>query len=767
MPAFCGGRPLKTSRLMAVPDSSRPTASPVADPSAPAAPRLELRRTALEYEAILQNAWVGILFTRGRRVLHCNTRFAGMFGYSPSDLAGQEGALLFPSRESYDDLGAIAAPRLASGETVDVEWRMRRQGGDEFWCRLLAKAVSPSNPGQGTIWIAEDVSERRLAQESLRQLAHEQQQLLDHATVGIAFLKNRCLVRTNPRMERIFGYTPGEMNGQSTRIVFPSDEAFERMGRALYSATPPTGTPFQGDMQLRRKDGSLFWARLLGSPLDPQDQERGWIFVVEDITEQRQSKEALERAKGELERRVRERTAELADTNEKLRNEIAERRQAEERARHLADHDVLTGLPNRRLLKDRLGQALALAHRHDKGVAVMFIDLDRFKAVNDSLGHVVGDNLLVGVAERLTVVLREGDTVARVGGDEFVVVLPEVGKDRDAAVVARKILETLSNPFRIEAHELRVTPSIGISVAPDDGDEPEVILRHADAAMYEAKAAGRNTFHFYAEAAHQAARKRFSLETELRDALDRGEFELHFQPRVDLGAGTLIGCEALVRWRHPQEGILGADRVIPVAQESGLIVPLGHWVVGAACRAASGWQQAGGPLRRVAVNVSAKECAVGELPVVVERALAESGLPAACLELEIDGDSLDLSAEIEGNLGRLKALGIRLTAERFGAGPQDLLALRRLRMDRMKIDLRAFRDVPANKDGAAVVAGLFQLARALGLEASVASVETLSQLAFLRRHGCREAQGYLIAQPLTADQLAPLLDSSYCFELGG
>jgi diguanylate cyclase (GGDEF)-like protein/PAS domain S-box-containing protein len=751
---------------MAVPDQLRAEEAPSENLFPSPTPRFERRRTALEYEAILQNAWVGILFTRGRRVLHCNTRFASMFGYVPSDLAGQDGAILFPTRESFDDLGAIAAPRLAAGETVDLEWRVRRRGGDEFWCRLLAKAVSATKPTEGTIWIAEDISERRLSHESLRQLVREQQQLLDHATVGIALLRNRSLVRTNPRMEAIFGYAPGEMNGQSTRIVFPNDETFERMGRALYSA-PLGAAPFQGDMHLRRKDGSLFWARLLGTALDPHDHDRGWIFVVEDITEQRQAKEALERARDELERRVRERTAELASTNEKLRVEVGERRQAEERARHLANHDVLTGLPNRRLLKDRLGQALALAHRREKGVAVMFVDLDRFKIINDTLGHEVGDKLLVAVADRLKRVLREGDTVARVGGDEFVVVLPELGKDRDAAVVARKILDLLGEPFRVDVHELQVTPSIGIAVAPGDGNEPEVLLRYSDAAMYEAKAAGRNTFHFYAEAAHQAASQRLCLETELRQALDRHEFELHFQPRLDIVTGELVGCEALARWRHPKEGLLPAERFIPLAQESGLIVPLGHWVVQAACQAALSWQRPGARPRFVAVNLSAREYTPELLPAAIERALAVTGLPGTCLELELDVQTVDLAGDLPETLARLQALGVRITADRFRVEPEALLALRRLRLDRMKVDLGAFKDLPASADEAAVATGLLQLAHGLGLEACAVSVETLPQLAFLRRHGCREAQGYLIARPLAASALAPLLDTTHRFELGG
>jgi predicted signal transduction protein with EAL and GGDEF domain len=379
---------------------------------------------------------------------------------------------------------------------------------------------------------------------------------------------------------------------------------------------------------------------------------------------------------------------------------------------------------------------------------------------------VVGDQVLVGIGARLTGVLREGDTVARVGGDEFVVVLPDVGKDRDAAVVARKILESLAAPLRVEGLELRVTPSIGVAVAPGDGNEPEVILRHADAAMYEAKAAGRNNFHFYAEAAHHAANRSFSLESELRLAVEAGDICLHFQPQVDLGNSRVVGCEALVRWHHPREGLLGADRIIPLAQEGGLMVALGHRVIEAACRAAAAWQCADLPPRRVAVNLSGRECAASDLPWAVERALADSGLPASCLELEIDGESLDLSVEVEENLTRLKALGVRLTAERFGASARELLALRRLRVDRLKIDLRAFRDAPADADEGAVVAGLLQLAGALGLEASAAGVETQSQLDFLRRTGCREAQGEAISHPLDTDQLLSLLNSAVRVELG-
>jgi EAL domain-containing protein (putative c-di-GMP-specific phosphodiesterase class I) len=284
--------------------------------------------------------------------------------------------------------------------------------------------------------------------------------------------------------------------------------------------------------------------------------------------------------------------------------------------------------------------------------------------------------------------------------------------------------------------------------------------------MYEAKAAGRNTFHFHGEAANQAASRRLTLEAELRLALERGEFELHFQPRVDIATGELVGCEALARWRHPKEGLLAPERFIPLAQESGLIVPFGHWVVQAACEIAATWQRPGARPRIVAVNLSAREYTAELLPAAIERALAATGLPGSCLELESDVETLDLAGDIEGRLARLQTLGVRITAERFRIGPEALLTLRRLRLNRMKVDLGAFRDVPANADETAVATGLLQLARGLGLEASVVSVETLPQLAFLRRQGCREAQGFLIARPHAGAALAPLLDQNFRFELG-
>jgi EAL domain-containing protein (putative c-di-GMP-specific phosphodiesterase class I) len=285
--------------------------------------------------------------------------------------------------------------------------------------------------------------------------------------------------------------------------------------------------------------------------------------------------------------------------------------------------------------------------------------------------------------------------------------------------------------------------------------------------MYEAKAAGRNTFHFHGEAAHQAASRRLGLEAELRLALERGEFELHFQPRVNIVTGELVGCKALARWRHPKEGLLPPERFIPLAQESGLIALLDQWVVQTACQSAVTWQRPGARPRMVAVNLSAREYAPELLPAAIERALAVTGLPGSCLELEIDVETLDAMGDIEAGLVRLQALGVRITAEHFRIGPEALLTLRRLRVDRMKVDLGAFRDVPANADEAAVATGLLQLAHGLGLEASVVSVETLPQLEFLCRLGCREAQGFLIARPAAGAALAPLLDPSFRFELCG
>ena len=455
----------------------------------------ELRQTVLEYQAILENASLGITFTRNRTFLHCNDRFGEMFGWPSEELVGKPTLMVYPSEEAYVALGRIAQPTLSAGKRMDTELQMMRRDGSLFWCRMLANAIDPKDHSKGSIFITEDISTRKAADEAVKQLLLEQQAILDNALIAIAFLKGRDILRCNRRLEQLFGYEPGELNGVSSATLYPSEDAYES-GMHGFLSLIRDGS-HSAEVMLRKKDNSLFWCHLSGNLVERTDPSKGSVWLAEDITERKATQEALLRARDTLELRVLERTAELATANARLQQEIQERRMAEEQVRHLAHHDALTGLPNRRLLEDRLEQALVRARRQHLMVAVLFIDLDRFKLVNDTFGHRVGDWLLQSVANRLRELLREGDTVSRVGGDEFVLVLPDVHKLEDATEIAQKLLDSLARSYHIDGNDLHVTPSIGISIFPKDGNEVGNLISRADTAMYHAKEQGRKNFQVF------------------------------------------------------------------------------------------------------------------------------------------------------------------------------------------------------------------------------------------------------------------------------
>lgn len=454
----------------------------------------DVRQTLLEYQAILDNASLGITFTRNRTFLHCNNRFSEMFGWTSEDLLGQPTQILYPSPEAYEALGRLATPLLSAGQRLDTELQMRRKDGSLFWCRMLANAIDPHDHSKGSIFITEDISLRRGASEALHQSMLEQQAIFDHAMVGIAFLKGTQILRCNRRMESLFGHAPGGLLGSSFLDFYPQSLGHRAEGSYLQLLRDGRHTE---EIQLQRLDGQQFWCHLSANLVDVTDPDKGSVWLAEDISERRATQEALVRARDELELRVLERTAELARTNARLEQEISERKLAEEQVRHLAHHDALTGLPNRRLLEDRIEQAIVRARRSHLLVAVLFIDLDRFKQVNHTYGHHLGDSLLQSVAFRLRGLLREGDTVSRVGGDEFILVLPEMHNRDDASDTAAKILHSLDRPYDFESVTLHVTPSIGIALYPKDGLEVETLMQHADAAMYRAKQAGRANYKFF------------------------------------------------------------------------------------------------------------------------------------------------------------------------------------------------------------------------------------------------------------------------------
>jgi len=427
---------------------------------------------------------------------------------------------------------------------------------------------------------------------------------------------------------------------------------------------------------------------------------------------------------------------------------------------HSAQHDFLTGLPNRALLNDRVNQAIGLSTRHGTKGAVLFLDLDGFKHINDSLGHPVGDKLLQSIAGRLVDCLRGSDTVSRQGGDEFVVLLSEVEHAEDAAISARRILQAVSEAHFIDKHDLHITTSIGVSVYPNDGLDAETIIKNADTAMYQAKENGRHGYQFFEPAMNVRAVERQSIEESLRRALERREFELHYQPKIDLKTGTITGAEALVRWTHANRGPVSPAQFIPVAEDCGLILPIGNWVLREACRQARAWKDAGLPLATMAVNISAVELRNDRFVDVVLGVLDDTGLEPSSLELELTESVLMRHVEsTESILKRLRAKGVQLAVDDFGTGYSSLSYLRKFSIDTLKIDQSFVRQISPGPEETTIVAAVISMGRSLKLRVVAEGVETEEELAFLRSQQCDEAQGYYFSRPVVPDEFARLLEA--------
>jgi len=557
----------------------------------------------------------------------------------------------------------------------------------------------------------QDVTNRWEADEQLR-LA---EQVFEYSPEAILVADgDGTILRVNPAFTLITGYGPEDAIGQNPRIL-RSDrhdaEFYREMWRSLAE-----DDHWHGEIWDRRKNGEIY----------PK-----WLCIN------------TVRLPHGLTRYV----ALFAD--------ISERKAHEERIDYLARHDALTGLANRRLLEDRMGKLLVSARRGDQGVALLLIDLDRFKQVNDSLGHQVGDQLLVEVARRLNACVRSGDTVARLGGDEFVVLLAGIVDPRDVVPVAEKIRAALARPVDAGAHLLHTSPSIGISLYPGDAADLDGLLQAADIAMYQVKAAGRNAWMFFESRMNDEIRIRHRLETDMRLALERREFQLHYQPQFDVGGGKVIAWEALLRWQHPEQGWIEPCDFIPVAEEIGVILPLGEWVLEEACREAVRWTHQRQGNERVAVNVSARQLEQAALADIVARVLRDTGLPAERLELELTESALmSNTPRVQQTLGRLKEMGVHLTLDDFGTGYSSLAYLSSFSVDRLKIDRSFMLDIESKPNNAAIILAVVALAKALGLEVVAEGVETCKQLAFLIESGCLKAQGFLYGRPMPAAAVA-------------
>jgi len=710
----------------------------------------EARQALTEIQAIMTNATIGIFFTRERTITRYNGCFGAMFGYAPGEALGLSARVLYPDDTAFAEMGHTAYGVLGLGGSFKTETTMLRRDGTPMWVNMIGYAVNPQELGTGTmIWMIEDRTGQKAAEESLRNALLENQAILDNAVLGIAVVENGRTLHCNRKMEELFGHHGGSIEGLPVRNLYP-DQAGWLAARDQTRRDFAAGRIHMAEYELVRRDGQRFWARLSGRPFDMAEQGGRSVWLIDDVTAQHEAAAALRRARDELEVRVQERTAEL-------QAEIVERRQVEARVHHMAYHDALTGLPNRALLSDRLDRALLAARRDRTRLALLFIDLDRFKTINDSLGHLTGDHLLKQVAQRLCRVVRASDTVARLGGDEFVVLVPGVHAAEECALVGDKIIEALAAPVEFEGRSLHISPSIGICLYPDDGEDAASLMRKADAAMYHAKASGRNNYQFYAEPMNSAARY-FELETRLRGALLREEFALFYQPIVGTQDGRVHGLEVLLRWRHPEQGLVSPDDFIPLLEENGLIVPVGEWVIRRACEQSMAWQRAGLPPLPLAVNLSARQFVHRGLVQSIRNVVAETGIAPDLLEFEITETALmQHGGQTLETLGQIYSMGIRLSIDDFGTGYSSLAYLKRFPVRKIKIDRAFVRDLESSSEDRAIVAAIMALAGSLGMAVVAEGVENEAQLGLLRRNGCEYAQGYLFAKPLEAEAIPALL----------
>jgi diguanylate cyclase (GGDEF)-like protein/PAS domain S-box-containing protein len=563
-----------------------------------------------------------------------------------------------------------------------------------------------------SIGTVQDVTEQVRAEARLRQAAS----VFSSTEEGVVITDpSGVIIDVNPAFTEITGYSRAEAIGNNPRIL-RSDRQDAAFYAALWQSLNATGR-WQGEIWNRRKSGEIYpeWLTI-NAVRDEGGRLVNYVAVFSDISGIKQSQ------------------AQLA---------------------HLAHHDPLTDLPNRLLFHDRLGHALSRADRDGSQLGVLFIDLDRFKHINDSLGHLAGDGLLQEVARRLTGAVRREDTVARMGGDEFTLLLEDLRRPEDAAVLARKLLEALGDPYAIAGRELFVTASVGISLYPRDGRSAEELVRNADAAMYQAKDAGRNGYHFYTPELTAAALQRVHLEADLRRALGRGELVVHYQPQIELGSGRLIGAEALVRWRHPEQGLIAPDRFIHLAEDTGLIIELGELVLRAACRQAMDWLASGVPIERIAVNVSAQQVQRSDFVGTVRDVLADTGLPPRHLELEVTETFIMGQAE-EGirALHQLREMGVRLAVDDFGTGYSSLGYLKRLPIHMLKIDRSFVSELHGDSEDLAIAKAVIALGRTLGLQVIAEGVEHDDQAGLLLAEGCHYAQGYLFGRPVEGADFA-------------
>jgi len=680
----------------------------------------ELRRRNEFIEVVLENLPIGLAINSldMSTVGYVNSRFQEIYGSWTGRGGGDLARFLdhlCPDPEQRREFQRRMLRDLGEGGLKRMQWDDIRVRGRDGTMRIVS-AVNTPLPEQGLmISTVHDVTDRKLAEDALRESERRYQIMAESSPVGIfrCDRNSRCRY-VNRRWREITGLTVAQAADEGwLTAVHPDDR--DAM-TSHWQQSVAEGQVFRSECRFRRPRGLTTWVFVQAEPaFDNRQELSGYIGSVTDISE---------------------------------------RKRNEEEIRRIAYYDALTKLPNRAFFLEQLRRTLAAAKRNQRRSALLFCDLDNFKDVNDSLGHDKGDLLLQGIAERLSACIRQGDTLSRLGGDEFVLLLPVVTSDRDAVMVARKIKDQLAVPFDLDGQEVYTTPSIGIAFYPDDGDTVSTLLKHADMAMYAAKTKGRNRYQFFSEDMHRRASERMKLEAGLRQALDRGEFQVVYQPQYELASGRLVGVEALLRWQHPEEGTVLPARFIPLAEETGLIHPIGEWVLRTACAQAQEWLAAGYPDLRVAVNLSGRQFTEPGLVDLVRRILGETGLGARHLELEVtEGVLMQDAAVARTTVETLHADGVGLAIDDFGAGYSSLIHLRNLPVRRLKISPELVRAIDRDRRDAAIAASIIGLGESLGLEIVAEGVETEAQAAVLRSLGCPLVQGFHFDHPLAREEI--------------
>ena len=682
-------------------------------PITPAPAARPLRPDALPLELIASFGDGVVAFDRELRHTAWNPRMEELTGVSPDAALGRGLIEVFPPSRHAEITSLL--DRALAGETVtsdDFVWSTPDTVVERWLSAVFAPHRDSSGAIRGVVGIVRDVTARRMVAEAMAPVVPEFRRLVEQAVVGMYVLQDLRYRYANPRLAAILGYTQAEVLALDSiaSIVALDDHAlvFSRVRQTLEGNED--GVPYT--FHAIHKSGRPVEVEVLEAAVE-LDGQPAIVGTLTDVTE---------------------------------------RRRAEAQIVAQAYNDPLTKLPNRARLLDRLDVDLAQARRHGRNLAVIYIDIDFFKYVNDSWGHSIGDALLQSLALRLKRSLREADTVARIGGDEFVVLVPELRQSEDLAGIAGKLLTLISRPFALSGRSIQVAASIGIASYPEDGAEAEDLLRNADAAMYRAKELGRNNFQLCTRELTERAAEHLSLQKGLRLAVEKEEFVLHFQPITSIVSGRTVGLEALVRWEHPTKGLVGPTTFIPVAEETGLILPLGEWVLRSACTELRRWHAEWFEDLRVAVNFSARQFRERNLATIVERALAEAGLEPRHLEIEITESIAMEGAEIVvANLNVLRSMGVGIAIDDFGTGYSSMSYLKRYPVTSLKIDRSFVTDLPVNPADAGIVRAIIEMAHGSSLNVIAEGVETKDQFQLLQEYGCNEMQGYWISRPQAAN----------------